>query len=68
MSEIDAMRQLKSFLGMSEEAAKIAITDLGFRVRVVMRDGSPFMVTQDLRMDRVNLTIADGIVTEAHFG
>ena len=34
------------------------------RVRPVKVDGQFYMVTQDLRMDRVNVVVEKGIITE----
>jgi hypothetical protein len=35
---------------------------------VVARDGEAYMVTRDLRWDRVNLVIEAGVVTDAYMG
>jgi len=36
--------------------------------RTVFIDGQPMIITRDVVMNRINLTIVDDIITEAHFG
>ena len=55
-------------VGMMEAEATAAIEAAGGSVRVVSRDGEDFPVTMDYRFDRVNLSIVEGIVTEASIG
>jgi hypothetical protein len=45
-----------------EEASSIA-RSRGFTLRTVARDGEELVVTQDLRLDRVNVAVEDGAVT-----
>lgn len=37
-------------------------------VRIVNRGGAPSICTQDYRLDRINLTLRDGVVTKATLG
>jgi hypothetical protein len=41
---------------------------MGWQVRVAMRDGEAFMLTQDFQTNRVNLTITKGLVTNVVIG
>jgi hypothetical protein len=57
-----------ALVGLGEaEATKVAESN-GWTVRVVARDGESFAVTDDYRLDRVNLTIEDGAVSAATVG
>lgn len=58
----------KNLVGLTEEAAKAKITELGMKVRVRNRDGETFMGTCDYRTDRVNLSIDNGKITNATIG
>jgi uncharacterized lipoprotein YbaY len=55
-------------LGMSEDDARARIEAAEMSARIVMRNGEAFAGTADYRLDRVNLTIEDDVVTEATLG
>jgi hypothetical protein len=55
-------------IGLEEADAVVFLEEQGLVARVVARDGEAFAVTDDYRTDRVNLEIADGIVTQAGVG
>ena len=58
----------KKLIGLEEtEALKVA-TELGWQVRIAMRDGEAFMLTKDYQTNRVNLTITKGVVTNVAVG
>jgi hypothetical protein len=57
-----------SVVGLDEFKAIDTIFALGLTHRIVERDGESFPVTRDLRADRVNLVLADGVVVEAYVG
>lgn len=57
-----------SLIGLSEERAVEVAKEQGFEVRVTERDGESFPVTADYRMDRVNVSIAEGVVVQASVG
>lgn len=57
-----------SLIGLPEERAVEVAKEQGFEVRVTERDGESFPVTADYRMDRVNVSIADGLVVTASIG
>lgn len=55
-------------IGATEGLAWQKCESNGFRCRVVSRDGVFAVVTQDLRADRMNLHVEDGMVVEAYIG
>ena len=54
---------VKKLIGLTEAEAQKVVTELGWQVRVAMRDGEAFMLTTDYQTNRVNLTITKGYVT-----
>jgi hypothetical protein len=54
---------VKRLIGLTEAEAQKVATELGWQVRVAIRDGEAFMLTQDYLTNRVNLTITKGSVT-----
>lgn len=58
----------QALVGATEAEATEAAKSKGWDVRVVSRDGEDFAVTMDYRMDRVNLTVVDDVVTAASVG
>lgn len=59
---------LSGLLGMSEEEAKATIQAAGYTFRLTAKDGSYFIVTRDLRSDRVNIQTFGGKVISAKVG
>lgn len=59
---------LEKLLGMNGEQASKKIKDDGFICRIVEQDGESYIITDDLRSDRVNLRINNNKVIEAHRG
>ena len=57
-----------TLIGMTKTDAYQAIRDAGMLARVVQEEHIVYHVTQDYRLDRVNLTIAANKVTRAHIG
>jgi len=58
----------KKLIGLTEAEAQKVCTELGWQVRVAMRDGEAFMLTTDYQTNRVNLTITKGLVTSVVIG
>jgi predicted small lipoprotein YifL len=58
----------KKLIGLTEAEAQKVASELGWQVRVAMRDGEAFMLTQDYQTNRVNLTITKGFVTAVVIG
>jgi hypothetical protein len=58
----------KKLIGLTEEESQKVAVELGWQVRVAMRDGEAFMLTTDYQTNRVNLTITKGLVTNVVIG
>lgn len=58
----------KQLIGLTESEAQKVATELGWQLRVAMRDGEAYMLTKDYQTNRVNLTIAKGYVTAVVVG
>lgn len=50
-----------------EEATNI-ITNNGYRLRIVKKDGVPFVITRDYRLDRINLELENDKVVKTSIG
>ena len=55
-------------IGMTEQEARKHCVDSDVVFRCIQRDGSKLVVTRDLRGDRINVAIENGIVTRAYIG
>lgn len=55
-------------IGATEDLAKQKCGANGFTYRITRRDGTYFVCTRDVRADRMNLHIEDGVVVEAYIG
>lgn len=55
-------------IGLTEREAASVAAENGLTLRVTRRDQNSFMVSQDLRFDRLNIEIDGGVVTEATLG
>lgn len=58
----------KLLIGLSEEDAIKMCSDSEYQYRIVRRDSENFIITMDLRFDRINLEIDDGVVTKCDLG
>lgn len=68
MFNLEIKMLASSVVGMKEDDAVEKIKNADCISRVVARDGEYFIVTMDLRGDRINLTIKNGIVKSADLG
>ncbi|WPH57680.1 hypothetical protein [Mycobacterium phage WXIN] len=65
----DKSAAVTDLVGMVEDKAIVEAYNEGFNVvRVLSRDGENFLVTRDLRADRVNFRIENDVVIEASIG
>lgn len=55
-------------VGATKEEAVQTLEGMGVMWRIIRENDEYFMLTHDLRNDRVNLTIDDGIVVDAVVG
>ena len=55
-------------IGLSELEAIKVIESEGFTARVIARDGESLPATKDYRLDRVNISIENGVVVSADLG
>jgi hypothetical protein len=55
------------YVGLTLEDAEALAEENGLTLRVVGEDGECFAITMDLRDDRVNVELADGVVIAAAF-
>ena len=60
---MDKIKQIKEqVIGMTEEDGGKLISENDINYRIVMRDSKPYIITFDLRMDRLNLEIENNII------
>jgi hypothetical protein len=55
-------------IGMSEAEAQRTVQEAGLTFRLVSRDGTALMVTEDYSVTRINATVVDDEVTESTIG
>lgn len=60
--------KLNKLIGMTLEEALVYAEENNIKSRVVSVDGESRIVTSDFRIDRVNLTIENNIVTKLAAG
>ena len=58
----------KDLIGMAVAEAMQCVEDAGLTWRVYEEDGEMFALTMDYRVERVNVKIENGIVTDAYAG
>jgi hypothetical protein len=64
----EAQTVAEGLVGSTEEEAVATVEAAGFVARVIARDGEDLAVTDDYRVDRINLRIEGGVVTGAGVG
>ena len=60
-----ATNLIDHLIGRQKEEAVSMIENSGFRSRIVGEDGTSYIITMDFSGNRINLTLVDGLVTEA---
>ena len=63
-----AQAMVTQVVGMPVAGAQAAVEGAGLTFRVVSRDGTALAVTDDYSLSRINVTVVDGVVTEATLG
>lgn len=58
----------KDWIGLSLEEANQKAESLGLLIRVIEKNGTPFMVTADVKSNRVNVRINNNKIIGAHTG
>lgn len=59
---------LESLIDLTEEQGIDLCRENGYDFRTVSKDGVSYIITMDLRFDRVNFEIEDGLITSANVG
>lgn len=59
---------LESLIGKSLEQARELSGFNGFTIRVTREDSTNYMVTMDMRFDRINVQIDNGLITKCNIG
>ena len=59
---------LKELIGMDDQAAATLVQKSSLIPRIVYEDGEHYIVTMDIRGDRINLSLEKGKVISAYFG
>lgn len=57
-----------TLVGMNEAQAEECAASLRWQFRVGQRDDESFMLTKDFRVDRVTITVMQGLVTKVEIG
>ena len=57
-----------TLVGMNEAQAEECAASLRWQFRVGQRDDESFMLTKDFRVDRVTITVMQGLVTRVEIG
>lgn len=58
----------RQLIGVSEPAAQLCASVNKWSARIASRDGEEFALTMDYRIDRINLRIKEGLVTDVTVG
>lgn len=59
---------LHSLIGMSKDDAFTCCNDNNYSYRIVREDTNDYIVTCDLNLSRINISIDNGIVTNVNIG
>jgi hypothetical protein len=57
-----------TLVGMNEAQAEECAASLRWQIRVGQRDDESFSLTKDFRVDRVTITVMQGLVTKVYVG
>ena len=59
---------LESLIGLTKEEGTKLCLDNDYKVRITREDSSNYVITMDLRFDRINLELDNGIITKCDIG
>lgn len=59
---------LQSLIGKPLNEAKKLASFNGYSIRITREDNNNFPLTADMRFDRINIEIDNGMVTKCNFG
>lgn len=68
MNVTEEKELLSNIVGMTEETGRGLCEVYGYATRVTRKDGNPYIITHDLRFDRINLQIENGLIVKADIG
>jgi hypothetical protein len=63
-----SIRLLESLIGLTKEEGRKLCLDNDYKVRVTREDYNNYVITMDLRFDRINLELDNGIITKCDIG
>jgi hypothetical protein len=59
---------LESLIGMDKESVTELCKENDYKVRITREDSNNYVITMDLRFDRINLEIDKGLITKCDIG
>lgn len=59
---------LESLIGLTKEEGTKLCLDNDYKVRITREDSNNYVITMDLRFDRINLELDNGIITKCDIG
>lgn len=59
---------LESLIGLTKEEGTKLCLDNDYKVRITREDSNNYVITSDLRFDRINLKLDNGIITKCDIG
>lgn len=68
MTNIKCNDLLESLIGLTIEEGIKLCTENGYNVRITREDSRNFIITMDVRFNRINLELDNGIITKCHIG
>jgi len=63
-----ANRTIKRYIGLKLDYANKLAEKEGLTIRLVKKDGIPFIIARDYHLDRINFTVENDKVVGAHIG